>query len=274
MRIGCLDRSPNAWSTTDCGPILGGFVKLSHERLCMPGVIFYEGPSRLDGAPIVGIATINSENRKVGNLVQTWILRSDIPPVDAVRTGEDASICGSCPLRDISSKRGCYVLVGFAPQTIWHAYKRGRYPMLRDAGDLLADIGLRYGSYGEPVAIPLRYWDRLAKACKAGKHPGYTHTWSDRRFTAWSKRLMASVHSAEEAANAQLAGWRTFRTLTSVDQLAANEILCPASAEAGFATTCEHCGACNGKHGQNDKRRNVAIVAHGSGGKPQLFEQL
>ena len=42
------------------------------------GIIFYEGPSVLDGAPIVGIALAKSTNRKTGDLVQTYIIRSEI----------------------------------------------------------------------------------------------------------------------------------------------------------------------------------------------------
>ena len=47
------------------------------------GRILYEGPSMLDGAPIVVIATGFAErsgNDKTGAMIQTWILRADIPP--------------------------------------------------------------------------------------------------------------------------------------------------------------------------------------------------
>ena len=51
------------------------------------GVILYEGPSELDGSPIVVIATFGSKNRKTGkgrkNLIQTWIMRQDVAPWDA-----------------------------------------------------------------------------------------------------------------------------------------------------------------------------------------------
>ena len=33
--------------------------------------------------------------------MQTWILRSDMNPLEAIHTGHDASICGDCPLRGI-----------------------------------------------------------------------------------------------------------------------------------------------------------------------------
>ena len=47
------------------------------------GFILYEGASMLDGAPIVVIATMKTSNRKTGDMVQTWILRSDVNPVEA-----------------------------------------------------------------------------------------------------------------------------------------------------------------------------------------------
>ena len=52
----------------------------------MKSFIFYRGPSMLDGAPIVAIAT-DSSNSKTGGMVQTWILRADIDPVTAARNG-------------------------------------------------------------------------------------------------------------------------------------------------------------------------------------------
>ena len=50
----------------------------------MQGVVFYEGPSMLDGKPIVAIATPSTENRKTGDMIQTWILRRNIDPVRAL----------------------------------------------------------------------------------------------------------------------------------------------------------------------------------------------
>ena len=65
----------------------------------MQSFVFYDGPSALDGAPIIGIAVLRSDNRKTGDMVQTYILRADTHPVDALRDGSDASICGDCPHR-------------------------------------------------------------------------------------------------------------------------------------------------------------------------------
>jgi hypothetical protein len=64
--------------------------------------IIWEGPSMLDGAPIIVIATglaQDSQNTKTGNLIQTWIMRADVDPMRAIREGLDASICGDCKHR-------------------------------------------------------------------------------------------------------------------------------------------------------------------------------
>ena len=63
------------------------------------GYIVYEGPSELDGSPIVVIINkiwAASKNGKTGALVQSFIIRSDINPVEALKTGDDAAICGHC----------------------------------------------------------------------------------------------------------------------------------------------------------------------------------
>ena len=61
--------------------------------------IIYKGPSLLDGKPIVAIATYSDRNTKTGKVLQTYIIRSDISPLEASKTGEDFSICGDCKLR-------------------------------------------------------------------------------------------------------------------------------------------------------------------------------
>lgn len=247
------------------------------------GVIFYEGPSRIDGSPIVGIATFGTSNQKTGNLVQTWILLQDTHPVVATNTGEDTAICGKCPLRglirpaierrhvsvldtDTANKgRGCYVLVGQAPANVWKTYKRGGYPILNDSHRRkMIGMGLRYGAYGDPVAIPIKFWDSLAKYCTGRAAPGYTHQWKVRKFAAWKSRVMASTHSVAENELAATRGWRTFRTISNVSEIAPNEIHCPASDAGGYTANCATCNACNGR-GKNDQRKSVAIVSHGSG---------
>ena len=68
------------------------------------GYVLHEGPSPFDGQPIVSIATLHSNNRKTGDMVQTWILPRDLHPLDAVKAGQDSCICGNCPHRGCAGK--------------------------------------------------------------------------------------------------------------------------------------------------------------------------
>lgn len=245
----------------------------------MSGFIFYDGPSLIDKSPIVGIVTLGTKNEKTGNLAQTWIIRKNIHPFNAVSTGKDKSICGDCPLRGIISggkniERSCYVGMHGVGQ-IYKAYKRGNYPRLSPAHKYkFGSVGLRYGSYGDPVAIPMKAWDILKKYCGGKDYPGYTHQWQNKKFSRWSKYIMASTHSETENSKAQSMGWRTYRTIDSPSSVLSNEILCPFSRTDDSRKTCDVCGACNGRHGMGDMRKNIAIQAHGSIGKPKYLLQI
>ena len=145
------------------------------------GYILFEGAPALDGSPIVVIATglkTASKNSKTGGMVQTYILRSDMKPTDAIKTGADASICGTCIHRGDGTGKGrtCYVNVGQGALVVWKAYKRGTYPAI--AGDdwqAFAGKPVRFGTYGDPAAAPLSIWTTLQGL--ASKTTGYTHQW-------------------------------------------------------------------------------------------------
>jgi hypothetical protein len=53
----------------------------------MKSGIIYKGPSRIDGAPIVVLATYSNRNSKTGAVVQTYILREDINPLGGKQDG-------------------------------------------------------------------------------------------------------------------------------------------------------------------------------------------
>lgn len=243
-------------------------------------VVLWRGPSLLDGAPIVvivsGLAS-GSSNSKTGAMLQTYILREDIAPTDAVRTGADASICGDCPHRGNGDGKGrtCYVNVGQGPLSTWRAFKRGRYPdairfanlyFAPDARGLLAYgtscIGkgalVRLGTYGDPAAVPVHVWEAITKF--ATGHTGYTHQW--RRAPHLAHLCMASADSVADAQDAHRAGWRTFRVAMPCDApRMAGESICPASAEAGKKLTCAQCLACGGA--RDNRRGSIVIQAHG-----------
>jgi len=219
----------------------------------MNGVVLFDGPSQLDGTPIVAIATFLSRNRKTGNMVQTWILPQVSDPVSAVKIGDDHSVCGDCPLR---SAKACYVNVGQAPLQVYWAWQRGRYPQYDHGqhGQLFRDRSVRLGSYGDPVAVPYSIWQRLLRM--AGNWTGYTHQWRKGRFWRYRRFLMASCETREDCELAWRSGWRTFRVMPSHDDVRDGEILCPA---ASGRTTCSRCRLCAGQNG----RPHIAIVAHG-----------
>lgn len=56
------------------------------------GIVLYEGPSAIDGQPIVVVATLKTSNPKTGDMVQTWILRADLSPTVAINEGADRSV--------------------------------------------------------------------------------------------------------------------------------------------------------------------------------------
>jgi len=224
------------------------------------GIIIYRGPSLLDGAPIVVIATgfkVKSENTKTGAMIQTYILRSDMPPTVAVKTGADASICGNCALRGNGdgSGRRCYVTVGKGPQAVYRAFARGKYPSVWSQHNFNGRK-VRLGAYGDPAAVPIEIWKTVTYA--ATGWTGYTHQW--RTTPALQPYVMASADSPEDALQAQMRGWRTFRVVLpgAVERLE-NEGRCPASAEAGKKLTCSICMACSG----GKRRGSIVIQAHG-----------
>ena len=234
------------------------------------GFIAYEGPSEIDGAPIVVIVNridSDSENEKTGALVQSFILRSDVAPTDALKTGDDASICGECQHRPkLASETGavpCYVNVGRSVRSVYEAYRRGRYTKA-DAATIaraLAGKIVRLGTYGDPAAAPVRMWEQITRYALGRR--GYTHQWDRPGFdaAAWGRLVMASADTIDEAAKANLLGMRVFRVSIGVDKQA-GEVTCPASAEGGRKSTCAKCTLCAGTSIQ---ARDVVIADHATG---------
>lgn len=249
---------------------------LSAELRRAAGVILYDGPSKLDGKPIVVIATglkAKSTNAKTGAMVQTYVIRSDISPIDAVRSGDDFSICGDCVHRgDGTGKdRSCYVTLIHGPRSVYAAYKRGVYPKANafQARELLAGRMVRLGTYGDPAAAPFGMWS-IATARAAG-WTGYTHQW--RTIDArWPRLVMASADSLADMAEAHAMGYRTFRvTADAFENVKGLEVICPASEEKGKVTDCATCKACMGTAGK--AKASIQIAAHG-GSKKYVGQRL
>jgi len=248
------------------------------------GFVIYDGPSMLDGKPIICILTGlsgGSNNDKTGaGLYQTWILRKDIAPIDALHSGDDASICGDCKHRGTiengrNKDRSCYVVVFQAPQNVWKSYHRGIYPQLpmNVARETIASKGwrVRGGSYGDPASVPYHVWEALLHEQAPGT--AYTHQW--RNFPELASFCMASVDSESEKLEANLLGFRTFRVRSQHSVAMPDEAPCPASKESGYKATCDSCLMCGGNAAKQAKakRRNITIIAHGAVGKVNAFEK-
>ncbi len=222
--------------------------------------IIYKGPSLIDQKPIVVIATYSNRNTKTGKVVQTYILREDINPLEASKTGEDYSICGDCPMRgevttDPERKqakgRKCYVNLGQGVLIVWKAYKRGVY-QVGDAATMGRGRFVRIGTYGDPAAVPSHVWDKLLSECETWT--AYTHQ------KPWRPDIaMQSADSHTEAVMHWKQGRRTFRVIADLGQIdKTNEALCPASKEAGRRVQCTACKLCKG----SSLAKSIAIVEH------------
>jgi hypothetical protein len=251
----------------------GIFKKAAQITAKQRSSIIYQGPSLIDGSPIVVIAIISSRNKKTGSMLQTYIMRSDMDPRLASKTGADYAICGLCPHRGIATQdpvkkqaenRSCYVLLGQGPLIAYQSMLKGLYPVINGHAAIAA-LGagrkVRIGTYGDPAAVPAYIWESLL--FQADMHTAYSHQSGIQSAAFLPKLMMQSADSEQEARTAWNQGIRTFRVVSSVaDIVAGKEILCPASKEAGKKTSCADCGLCAGS---SIKAKSIAIPAHGAG---------
>jgi hypothetical protein len=232
--------------------------------MIVSGYVIYDGPSMIDGERIVAIVTglTGSRNTKTGKMVQTYIIRPDMSPLEAVRKGADVSICGTCIHRGDGTGEGrsCYVTLIHGPRVVYDALSRGIYPSATpaDVAEIVAGRMVRLGTYGDPAAVPIQVWQTLI--AKAAGHTGYTHRWRtvDR---AWAKLVMASADGENDAYDAWLMGYRTFRV--GAEPIKGAEINCPASKEAGERTQCIACKLCMGTESRSPV--SIQIAPHGAG---------
>ncbi len=233
--------------------------------------IAYAGPSLIDGKPIVLILIGESDNSKTGNMVQSYIIRSDIDPITANRIGADYSICGNCKHRGIANpdkikgladNRSCYVNIGQGVLQVYKAFIAGKYPILDNdqLQSMLSGRMLRIGSYGDAMAVPQGVINTLIGY--ASGHTAYTHQYSmikpDQPLP-----YMVSADSEIDAVAFHSRGYRTFRVVPIADinkPLLSNEIECPSYK----GIECRDCRLCNGN---KSKGKSIAILAHGIGAK-------
>ena len=233
--------------------------------------IIYQGASLIDGKPIVVIATYSNRNTKTGAMVQTYILRSDIDPRDANKSGEDYSICGNCPHRGIptdnpdkklADNRSCYVVIGQGVLITYKAFQRGVYGDMQ-GHDKTAELGrgrmVRLGTYGDPAAVPSYVWDSLLSESKG--HTAYSHQSGVKGAQFRPDIMMQSADNESQARVAWDNGARTFRIISDYSELVkGKEIACPAQTKS---IECQACGLCMGA----SKAKSIAVIKHGSGSK-------
>lgn len=235
------------------------------------GAIIWRGKSPVDGGPIVaimvGFTKQGSANVKTGKMIQVFILREDVHPSEALDSGEDASICGSCVHRrdPKTGKRTCYVRME-SPAAVWRAFKRGRYVDLTNDLDTAAEWisetgrGVRLGAYGDPAMVPFHVWEKITGG--APNWTGYTHQWAEPWFDSRMLNLVMASTEGQEGPP----GARTFRVAEENSPTRENEILCPNYTKG---IQCAACGLCKGTSLQ---AKNIVIPVHGTGKKH--FQEL
>lgn len=238
---------------------LGGTQAVKKALPKVLGFTLYQGPSVLNGEPIAAILTLNTSNRKTGNMAQIWIIgATELNPVELSQAKLDDSICGNCPHKQ-SIGGACYVNIGQAPTAVYKAYKRGRYPAF-DANthsDYLKGRKVRLGAYGDPAAVPFEVLEEITQLTIG--HTGYTHQAKHKNFDPRHLKLsMVSVDTPAQAKAWHKIGARTFRVALQGDKLFDNETECLADSKG---LTCAECLLCDGQRG------NVAITVHGTRAK-------
>jgi len=228
------------------------------------GFILSTFDSPLDGKECVAILTLESDNRKTGNMCQVWIMLKDVNPVEAIELGLDYSICGNCVHRKnpLTRTRSCYVNVGQSPNSIWKAYQRGCYLSALDnieaVRKMLKGRSIRWGAYGDPALIPFSVFEFFNDFSKA--HTGYTHQWRTKFAQLYKNYFQASCDGFQDYLEATAHGWKTFAVLPVGVKNTSLGKQCPATVDNSEAQ-CITCKLCDGA------KQNIFVEAHGSGKK-------
>jgi len=123
---------------------------------------------------------------------------------------------------------------------------------------------IRLGGYGDPAMLPKDVLRDIV--ADYDKWLGYTHQWKQ-IWARWSRFFcMASVGSYAEYRKAKGLGFRTFRTAYN-NKVYKGEIVCPATTHG---VKCVDCLLCDGSRGEQDKRKNIVVLAHGAKSKKLL----
>lgn len=234
------------------------------------GFVLWRGLSPFDGAPIVAIATLETANRKTGDMVQVWILPDEISPIAALHENVNGSICGDCPLQGVydggrMTGRACYVNVGQAPGQVHKSYRAKRYPTFDKDTDESYLIGrkIRLGAYGDPAMLPIELVEYLATV--GNGWTGYSHQllgMADRALAdRYANFLMISCHNPAQHVEATRRGWRAFTVVhekhAQQNRIPRDSVECP---NYTHGVSCADCLLCQGT---SKTAKSVFIIGHG-----------
>lgn len=114
---------------------------------------------------------------------------------------------------------------------------------------------VRFGTYGEPTLHPIELVRKIADS--SSSWTGYTHQYV--KNEAYNDFFMASTHNQLQANTAK--NRFNFRSFIAVNESKSIKgVICPASKEVGFKSTCSSCGLCSGNLGKGKK--DVKILVH------------
>jgi len=235
-------------------------------KMKMNNGLIYEGPSELNGEPIVAIVNglvTPSSNRGTGPMFQVYIMPAVESPVESTKSGNDSSVCGDCRMRPLNSN-ACYVLTWQAPYQVWKAWKGGKvdhnpWPLMS------LRWPVRLGAWGDPAALP----DKVLERFLPFNTTGYTHQWErypDRNVL--KQTCMASVETVSEASRARELGYRYFRTRLPGEPALDREVDCP---KAYGKVQCFSCRLCSGSE---TIAKSVSIEIHGAPFKVNNYVSL
>ena len=130
----------------------------------------------------------------------------------------------------------------------FRAFEKGNY-LVADTHDEIQKLGtnqfVRLGTYGDPSAVPSYVWDSLLS--KSKNNTGYTHQSNNPNADVRTDQCMISADSYATTTKDFGTHTSTF-TYTDEELDKQNEVLCPASKEAGRRTTCNDCLLCSGSN--------------------------
>ena len=248
--------------------------RLTKEQLAASSAIFWQGPSPYNGQPIMAVISglrKPSDNDKTGHMAQVDILVADEHPVEAIKTGADAAICGGCPLRRNDEGRICYVNVGFGPSAKFRAQLAARYIHMEPetVGLILRERGItaRFGSYGDPAMLPFEVVDAVIGTAGTG-WTSYTHQWNepwfDARHLQYAMASLDHINTVDKLRSLHPTA-RYYRLADSYEGIGSDEVRCPSDktqrkADGRRQVTCETCLLCGGA----GKAAKSVVIVEGS----------